>query len=96
VAGIVLDSLRVHSVPLHVQVSLLMVAPRPPKSRTWDLVVSYAMFVARGHNGALIRLDVDGHGVAVGEGAMDGVGVGDAEGVAMAVGVGVGEAAASG
>ena len=44
------------------------------------------MFVARGHSGALIRLDEDGHGVAVGDGATDGVGVGDVEGLAMADG----------
>jgi hypothetical protein len=56
------------------------------------------MLTARGQSGALIRLDEDGHGVAVGNAAADGVGVGDAEGVAMAkgVGVGVGDVAATG
>jgi hypothetical protein len=110
VVGIVLESSRVHWVPSQAHVSLLMVAPRPPTRRICDLVESYAMLVARGHKGALIELDNDGHGVAVGDGVRDGVGVGDGEGVGLAiadgegvglaiadgVGVGVGETAASG
>ena len=51
-------------------------------------VESYAMFVARGHSGALTRLEGDGHGIAVGEAPADGVGVGEATGLAMGDGVG--------
>ena len=76
--------------------SLLMVAPRPPKRRTWDLVESYARLAARGHSGALTRLEDAGHGIAVGEAGADGVGVGDSNGAEVGVGVGVGEVVASG
>jgi hypothetical protein len=47
------------------------------------------MLVARGHNGALTRLEEDGHGVAVGEATADGDG--DSSGLAMDDEVGVGE-----
>jgi hypothetical protein len=90
------DSRRAHWLPSHIQVSLLMVAPSPPTRSTCDLVESYTKLTARGQSGALIRLEGDGHGVAVGEAVADGVGVGDAEGVAMAKGVGVGDVTASG
>lgn len=56
------------------------------------------MLAARGHSGALTRLETEGHGVAIGEAGADGVGVGDSNGLAMddGVGVEVGDVVASG
>ena len=44
------------------------------------------MFVARGHSGALTRLEDDGHGAAVGDAGAEAVGVGDGGGVARQLG----------